>query len=53
MPRSQSPHAAALKLESAREMTGTRRRPGSQAKRLSKRVVQKTDGRYLIYYEKA
>ena len=53
MPRSQSSHAAALKLESAREMTGTQRRRRSQAKRLSKRVVQKADGRYLIYYEQS
>jgi len=27
-------------------------REKKEAKRLSKRVVHKTDGRYLIYYEK-
>jgi hypothetical protein len=53
MPRSQSSQATALKLEGAREMTRTPRRQTRDNKRLSKRVVQKTDGRYLIYYEKA
>ena len=51
MPRSQSAHATALKVEGASEIS----RPRSakrEGKRLSKRVVQKTDGRYLIYYEK-
>jgi hypothetical protein len=51
MPRS-SPRA---KSELARETSGARaRRPATQAwtKRLSKRVVQKPDGRYLIYFEK-
>jgi hypothetical protein len=41
--------------ELARETSGARaRRPATQAwtKRLSKRVVQKPDGRYLIYFEK-
>ena len=51
MPRSQSAHATALKVESVREI-GRPRRVRPEAKRLSKRVVQKTDGRYLIYYEK-
>ncbi len=51
MPRSQSAHATALKIESVREI-GRRRTATRQAMRLSKRVVQKTDGRYLIYYEK-
>ena len=51
MPRSQGAHATALKIESVRE-TSPRRRAEREAKRLSKRVVQKTDGRYLIYYEK-
>ena len=51
MPRSQNAHATAPKIESVREV-----RPphsiSSATKRLSKRVVRKTDGRYLIYYEK-
>ena len=51
MPRSQNPQATALKLVSAHEVSGRRSR--SQTKRLSKRVVQKTDGRYLIYYEQS
>jgi hypothetical protein len=51
MPRSQSAHATALKLESVGE-TSRPRRAKREARRLSKRVVQKTDGRYLIYYEK-
>jgi hypothetical protein len=51
MPRSQSAHATALKVESVREI-GRPRRVRPEAKRLSKRVVQKNDGRYLIYYEK-
>jgi hypothetical protein len=51
MPRSQSAHATALKLESVRE-TNRSQRANREARRLSKRVVQKTDGRYLIYYEK-
>ncbi|HEY1162598.1 MAG TPA: hypothetical protein VGF78_05975 [Candidatus Dormibacteraeota bacterium] len=53
MPRSQSSQATALKLESAREVTHAPRRQRRDTKRLSKRVVQKADGRYLIYYEKA
>jgi hypothetical protein len=53
MPRSQSSQATALKLESAREMTRAPRRQWRGTKRLSKRVVLKADGRYLIYYEKA
>jgi hypothetical protein len=51
MPRS-SPRA---QPELARETSGVRvRRPAAKAwtKRLSKRVVQKPDGRYLIYFEK-
>ncbi len=51
MPRSQSVHATALKVHSVREISRPRR-ASREAKRLSKRVVQKTDGRYLIYYEK-
>jgi hypothetical protein len=52
MPRSQSAHATALKLDSVRATSRPRRTP-RQPKRLSQRVVQKTDGRYLIYYEKS
>jgi hypothetical protein len=51
MPRP-SPRA---KPELARETSGAGvRTPDAQAstKRLSKRVVQKPDGRYLIYFEK-
>jgi hypothetical protein len=51
MPRP-SPRA---KPELAGETSGARvRTPDAQAstKRLSKRVVQKPDGRYLIYFEK-
>jgi len=51
MPRSQSAHATALKVESVRE-TSRPRRAMRETKRVSKRVVQKADGRYLIYYEK-
>jgi len=51
MPRSQSAHATAIKVESVREISRPRRTK-REARRLSKRVVQKTDGRYLIYYEK-
>ncbi|HEY8797615.1 MAG TPA: hypothetical protein VIO85_07105 [Candidatus Dormibacteraeota bacterium] len=51
MPRSQSAHATALKVESFRE-TSRPRRPRRETRRLTKRVVQKADGRYLIYYEK-
>jgi hypothetical protein len=51
MPRSQSAHATAPKIESVREVRPPRR-TSSATKRLGKRVVQKTDGRYLIYYEK-
>ena len=51
MPRSQSANATALQLESVRE-TSRPRRAKRAARRLSKRVVQKTDGRYLIYYDK-
>jgi len=53
MPRSQSAQATALQLVSAREVKRAPRRTRSETRRLSKRVVQKTDGRYLIYYEKA
>jgi hypothetical protein len=51
MPRT-SPRA---KPELARETSSARvRRPDAQAstKRLSKRVVLKPDGRYLIYFDK-
>jgi hypothetical protein len=51
MPRSQSAHATAIKVESVSEISRPRR-VRRDARRLSKRVVQKTDGRYLIYYEK-
>lgn len=51
MPRSQSAHATAIKVESVREISRPRH-ARREARRLSKRVVQKTDGRYLIYYEK-
>jgi hypothetical protein len=53
MPRSQSSLATGLKLESPRETARAPRRQTRNARRLNKRVVQKTDGRYLIYYEKA
>jgi hypothetical protein len=58
MPRSNALHAMAAQPEEAREtVQPPRRRTASRAqrwsKRLSKRVVQKLDGRYLIYYEKA
>ena len=53
MPRTQSSRATALKMESAREATRMARRPTPNKKRLSKRVVLKADGRYLIYYGKA
>jgi hypothetical protein len=50
MPRSETSQAIASKREAAR----VSRRPGPNlTRRLSKRVVQKKDGRYLIYYEKA
>jgi hypothetical protein len=52
MPRSSATRA---QPELARETSGARvRKPATQAwtKRLSKRVVQKPDGRYLIYFEK-
>lgn len=51
MPRS-SPR---VHPEIARETSGPRVRKSSAqtwTKRLSKRVVQKADGRYLIYFEK-
>ena len=51
MPRSPSAHATALTVESASE-TGRPRRAKRDPKRLGKRVVQKADGRYLIYFEK-
>ena len=51
MPRSQIVNAAALNAENVREMSRPRRAK-KEPKRLSKRVVQKTDGRYLIYFEK-
>jgi hypothetical protein len=51
MPRSKSAHATALKAESVREASRPRR-ARREARRLSKRVVPKADGRYLIYYEK-
>ena len=53
MPRTQTSRATALNMQSAREATRMPLRPTPHKKRLSKRVVQKTDGRYLIYYEKA
>ena len=52
MPRSQSAYATAPKNKGVREVRSPRR-TSSAMKRLTKRVVQKTDGRYLIYYEKA
>src|SRR5487761_69998 len=51
MPRSQSASAAARDAESVR-VASRPQRAKKEAKRLSKRVVLKTDGRYLIYYEK-
>jgi hypothetical protein len=52
MPRSQSANAAALDVESVGEVSRPQRAKKA-AKRLGKRVVQKSDGRYLIYYEKS
>jgi hypothetical protein len=52
MPRSSATRA---QPELAREPSGTRvRKPATHAwtKHLTKRVVQKPDGRYLIYFEK-
>ena len=51
MPRSQSANAAALDVERVGESSRPPR-PKKPAKRLNKRVVPKSDGRYLIYYEK-
>jgi hypothetical protein len=51
MPRSQSANAPALHLESVRVMSRPRRAK-KEPKRLRKRVVEKADGRYLIYFEK-
>jgi hypothetical protein len=51
MPRSHSAHATTMKVESVREVSRPRRER-HEARRLNKRVVQKSDGRYLIYYEK-
>jgi hypothetical protein len=59
MPRRHSSQAIAVQPEEARETSGgvsKRRRsvaPATKLRRLTKRSVQKTDGRYLIYYEKA
>jgi len=52
MPRSQSANATSLNLESVQVMSRPRRAK-KEPKRLRKRVVQKADGRYLIYFEKA
>jgi hypothetical protein len=51
MPRSPSAHATALKVASVSE-TARPPRAKREPKRLGKRVVQKSDGRYLIYFEK-
>jgi hypothetical protein len=51
MPRSQNANAAALDVDGVRDLNRPRRAKKA-AKRLSKRVVQKSDGRYLIYFEK-
>jgi len=51
MPLSQSANATALNAESVRVMSRPRRAK-PVPKRLSKRVAQKADGRYLIYFEK-
>jgi hypothetical protein len=51
MPRSQNANATALNLESVRVMSRPRR-VKKEPKRLRKRVVEKADGRYLIYFEK-
>jgi hypothetical protein len=51
MPRSQSANATALSVDSVREIR-PRGRAKKEPKRLGKRVVKKTDGRYLIYFEK-
>ncbi|MEP6753386.1 MAG: hypothetical protein ABI959_11630 [Candidatus Dormiibacterota bacterium] len=50
MPRSQNANATALNPESVRVMSRPRR--VKEPKRLRKRVVEKADGRYLIYFEK-
>jgi hypothetical protein len=51
MPRSQSANAASGDVESVRVMSRPQRAK-KDGKRVSKRVVEKTDGRYLIYFEK-
>ena len=57
MPRRQAAHATAA-TEAVREAVPvTRQRMSNRTqawtKRLTKRVVSKPDGRYLIYYDKA
>lgn len=50
MPRSQNANATALNPESVRVTSRPRR--VKEPKRLHKRVVERADGRYLIYFEK-
>jgi hypothetical protein len=52
MPRSQSAPVSSPKMEGVSEVRPARRTT-SPTRRLGKRLVQKADGRYLIYYEKA
>ena len=57
MPRRQASPSTVEKSEAVREAALTARRQSpngspSWLRRLSKRVVPKPDGRYLIYYEK-
>jgi hypothetical protein len=51
MPRSQSAPPTSPKMAGVGEVRPARR-VSSATRRLGKRVVQKADGRYLIYYEK-
>jgi hypothetical protein len=51
MPRSQSANAPATNVEGVRVISRPRQAK-KETKRLRKRVVEKSDGRYLIYFEK-
>jgi hypothetical protein len=56
MPRRSASKATAAQPEHARDASSPPPMPDAtqtRPRRLNKRVVQKPDGRYLIYYEKA
>jgi hypothetical protein len=54
MPRRHASQATAAQPEADREEARPlRRRPQASTKRLSKRMVRKADGRYLIYYDRS